>query len=31
LGPIIAPFRMLKVFWDLRKVRRLEALARSDG
>jgi hypothetical protein len=31
LGPIIAPFRMLKVFWDLRQVRRLEALARSAG
>jgi hypothetical protein len=29
LGLIIAPFRMLKVFWDLRQVRRLETLARS--
>lgn len=31
LGPIVAPFRMLKVFLDLRDVRRLEALARQPA
>ena len=29
LGPIIAPFRMLKVYLDLRKVSQLEALAKA--
>jgi hypothetical protein len=31
LGPFIAPFRMLKVYLDLREVGRLEALARAAG
>jgi DnaJ domain len=31
LGPFIAPFRMLKVYLDLREVGRLEALARDAG
>jgi hypothetical protein len=31
VGPVVAPFRMARIAWDLRQVRRLEALARDAG
>ncbi|HEY4026895.1 MAG TPA: DnaJ domain-containing protein [Candidatus Dormibacteraeota bacterium] len=29
VGPVVAPFRMGKILWDLRQVRQLEAIARG--